>query len=316
MLQVFTSVHSSLKVGWPERHLKIVITDSQPFLDHHCYLLQFCQDLEIVISMEKSDLEPTQRAQYLRMLMDTIQERAYPLGSLVTRLWGAATSFLSLLSPIAKLWQQQLGHRPLWGISSSTGGLGCVHRQLRAHWSCVEEDLSKLVVSRYWRKNIKWGLQDEVLKAKFPLQWFIASLLFTNASQSGWEVHFQEVTAAREWSEMERDKHFTTGIERSPELFHCFSEQGDLSWYCLDVSQRFCDGMYQQAWGAVSGLFVNWHMGFLHGRRHTVNPWVSYIPGRQTMTEQLSHHNKTFPTKSSLPRIFDKICKVYERLIA
>ena len=41
-------------------------------LQHCQMLLQLCQDLRIVVNWEKSDLEPTQGAQYLEMLLDTI----------------------------------------------------------------------------------------------------------------------------------------------------------------------------------------------------------------------------------------------------
>ena len=53
----------------------LVSTESvPPLLQHREQLLQLCWDLGIVISWEKSDLESSSRGQYLRMLIDTIQD--------------------------------------------------------------------------------------------------------------------------------------------------------------------------------------------------------------------------------------------------
>ena len=53
----------------------LVIVESIPLLlQHPEQLLQCSQDLGIVINWEKSDLEPSSRAQYLGMRIDTIQK--------------------------------------------------------------------------------------------------------------------------------------------------------------------------------------------------------------------------------------------------
>ena len=41
---------------------------------HHQMLLQLCKDLGLVVNWEKSDLELTQRAQYLEMKLDHPRE--------------------------------------------------------------------------------------------------------------------------------------------------------------------------------------------------------------------------------------------------
>ena len=51
----------------------LVVAESVPhLLLHHNLLLQLCKDLGIVIIIEKSDLKPTSKAQYFRMLINTI----------------------------------------------------------------------------------------------------------------------------------------------------------------------------------------------------------------------------------------------------
>ena len=59
---------------------------------------------------EKSDLEPSSRAQYFGMLIDTIRERALWADSRIVRFWDLADNFLLLTSPPAKMWQPTQGH--------------------------------------------------------------------------------------------------------------------------------------------------------------------------------------------------------------
>ena len=85
--KVFQPLHSTLSLQqdtcleWAHRrgiHLLCYLDDwveSVPFLLGCQKLLHHCQDLGNVISLEKSDLEAANKAWYLRMLIDTIQER-------------------------------------------------------------------------------------------------------------------------------------------------------------------------------------------------------------------------------------------------
>ena len=55
----------------------LIIAESVPCLVKYWeFLLCLCQNLGIVINVEVSNLKPTNRAQYLMMLVDTIQERS------------------------------------------------------------------------------------------------------------------------------------------------------------------------------------------------------------------------------------------------
>ena len=84
----------------------LVITKLIPCLwKLHELLLQLCKDLEIVISVEKSD-RPN-KVQYLGMLIDTIQERVYMKDSSIrlpdSRMW---QKFLHPSSLPAKMWSR------------------------------------------------------------------------------------------------------------------------------------------------------------------------------------------------------------------
>ena len=64
----------------------LIIVESIPLL------LQYC-NLGIVINIEKSDLEPTSKSQYLRILIDTIQERVFLKDSQIIRFESWQTSY-------------------------------------------------------------------------------------------------------------------------------------------------------------------------------------------------------------------------------
>ena len=72
----------------PEVDDWLVIVDSVPqLLEHCCLLFQPCKDLEIIISRAKLDWESKHRTQYLRLLIDTIQNRLYQLDSQIVWFW-------------------------------------------------------------------------------------------------------------------------------------------------------------------------------------------------------------------------------------
>ena len=116
--QVFTSALPGVGVGLQEGdlislllrrlvcHGRVGPTPSGT-LQAHCLALS---GLRIVLIWEKSYLWPTNKAQYLEMLIDIIQERVYLTDSQITRFLNVVDKLLCLLSQLAKMWQQILGH--------------------------------------------------------------------------------------------------------------------------------------------------------------------------------------------------------------
>ena len=51
--------------------------------------------------MEKSDLEPSSKAQYIRLLMDIMREMVFLTDSRIVKFRGVADDFLSLSSPLS-----------------------------------------------------------------------------------------------------------------------------------------------------------------------------------------------------------------------
>ena len=76
-------------------------------------LLSVCHSLGIVINEEKSDLVPSQTANYLGMTIDTGAARIFPSRAQVKKFLSVAKTFCSMSAPSVQLWQVILGHLAL-----------------------------------------------------------------------------------------------------------------------------------------------------------------------------------------------------------
>ena len=73
-------------------------------------LLSLCHFLGIALNGEKSDLDPSQTANYLGMTIDTGAARIFPSLARVKKFLSVADAFCALSAPPAQLWQVLLGH--------------------------------------------------------------------------------------------------------------------------------------------------------------------------------------------------------------
>ena len=120
-------------------------------LEQCLLLLQFYQDLETAINLEKSYHEPAQKAKYLVMLVDTIWERVYSSDSWITRFQDVAARFLSPSEHLAKLWQQfrRLMSSLKWFIKCGKLRMRQVQSWLKAPWSCLKDSLASHLSTSY-----------------------------------------------------------------------------------------------------------------------------------------------------------------------
>ena len=152
----------------------------------------------MVIDLENSDLKPSSMAQYLGMLIDTIQEKVFPMYSWIVRFQDLTDKFLLLPTPPAKIWQQLLCHMASHGASQdvfssvatedllvSSSGQSC-----KASPSFQIVQAALLVASRIRRKGSSQEFLSRFLLQVPPL----CLLLFTNASSLGWGTCLQNLT--------------------------------------------------------------------------------------------------------------------------
>ena len=73
-------------------------------------LLSLCHSFRIVINEEKSDLVPSQTADYLGMTIDTGAAKIFPALARVEKFLSVVERFCALSAPPTQLWQVLLGH--------------------------------------------------------------------------------------------------------------------------------------------------------------------------------------------------------------
>ena len=129
---------------------RLVTAESIPsLLEYHKLLLQLSKDLGNVINFTKSDHKSTSKAQYLRMMTNTIQERVYPTDHQITRFKDVADKFRHLMSLSAKTWQQILDHTVdlKHFVPNDRVKMQSFQWQVKSLWTALLDDPAETVTS-------------------------------------------------------------------------------------------------------------------------------------------------------------------------
>ena len=174
-------------------------------------LVLFCHNLGIVINKEKSDLEPSQMANYLGMVIDTEAARVYPAVARVDKFLAVAERFLQLTNPHARLWQVLLGHLASLEKFVPHGRLRMRSLQwcLKQAWD-PQSDPPTLPVSMTSeaRQDLVWWMQRDRLLQGVPFGTPPSELhLYSDASRSGWGAHLLDREVSGVWTDEERLLH-------------------------------------------------------------------------------------------------------------
>ena len=162
----------------------MVIAESVSQLLHHqdC-LLQLCKDLELVINLEESDLKPTSKAQYLRMLIDTFQDRVC--------LADSRYQVPMVGRPVSSLHISTSEHVAADLEPHDYSGAVCFKRKGQDGFPTVAAEIILVVVdgpatsvpvSKVCKDSLKWWLQEGRGASGFPLQVPLPSFLYTDMS--------------------------------------------------------------------------------------------------------------------------------------
>ena len=122
-------------------------------------VLQFCQELGIVIYPQKSNLIPSQVVQYLGVVIDSTSFRASPSVERISRLRSTAAEFQSCASPTVSLWLSLLGVLSSLAHLVPGGRLRLWSLQLCLHRSSNRQDLeAPVLVSMECLHDLQWWL--------------------------------------------------------------------------------------------------------------------------------------------------------------
>ena len=173
-------------------------------------LLSVCRSLRIVIK-KKSDLIPSQMANYLGMTIDTGASRIFPSLVRVKKFLSVVETFCTTTAPPAQLWQVVLGHLASLErlVPRSRLQMRSLQWHLKTHWSPESDSPSFPVpLSREVREDLSWWMvRDHLLKGvRFGTP--APNLhLYSDASRSGWGAHLLDRVVSWVWSEQEKLLH-------------------------------------------------------------------------------------------------------------
>ena len=167
-------------------------------------LLSLCRSLGIVIN-EKSDLIPSQTANYLDMTIDTGAVRIFPSLARVEKFLSVAETFCTMTAAPVQLWQVVLGHLASLErlVPHSCLRMRSLQWHLKTHWS-PESDSPSLPVplSQEVREDLSWWMvRDHLLKGvRFGTP--APNLhLYSDAFRLGWGVHLLDRVVSGVWWE-------------------------------------------------------------------------------------------------------------------
>ena len=265
-----------------------------------------------MVNWEKSDFQPSNRVQYLGMMINTPFGRVFPSQAHLDCFWEVASSFLHLPSPPARMWQQLLGHMASLELFLPRGStcLRTLQWQLKDNWSLMVGDpASPIHLSQACVEVVQWWLQEDRWMSGVPLQVLPLSL-------SGWGPICS--IRRRRGSGQRRSPRNTNVLKmRAVELALAtllpqlagqsvvlMSDNASFVVYLRHqgstVSRRLC---------LMASVITQWT------ERHSVRLDSRYIPGNKNiLADQLSRPDQVFPTEwSLLPRVFEGICRIFGR---
>ena len=218
--QVFTRVFAAVSAWVHSRGILLllylddwlVLASSEAVARQHVReLLSLCHSLGIVINDEKSDLVPLQYAAYLGITIDTVAAKVFPTLAQVEKFLPVAEQFLTVTTPLARLWQVLLGHLSSLEKLVPHGRLRMRSLQwhLKTHWS-PESDPPDLPVPRSLEveEDLSWWMVRDRLLMGVPFGTLAPDLhLYLDASWSGWDAHLLDRSVSGVWSVQESSLH-------------------------------------------------------------------------------------------------------------
>ena len=168
-------------------------------------VLKTCHQLNILVNLQKSHLEPTRKATYLGMVLDSTISKVFPTQKRQDTLLSIIREFLSSVDQPAALWRSLLGH-----LSSLTqivpGGrlrMRALQFALRRQWDYLDDSI-RIPWDQSCRMDLDWWADPTHLGQGMPIQTFPPDLLlWTDASDEGWGAHLDQQFASGLWSARE-----------------------------------------------------------------------------------------------------------------
>ena len=281
-------------------------------------LIQVVQDLGFVINFEKSELEPTQKIDFLGYNFDLIQGKVFPTEKKLKILEKAVQDMEVVSQTTPRLLMSLIG---VLASLEKTIPMGRLHMHpfqwyLKTHWQYPQSLDLKIPVSNLLKSYLQWWKNPKNLEKGCPLHpQEHNTLIFTDASNQGWGTHLENLTVSGNWTDQEKLLHINVLELKAVFLALKSFQNRILDKRVLIATDNATVVSYLNKQGGTH----SWDMCLLVWRIMAYcNPRNILIRARHiqgclnVISDSLSRKDKIIQTEWSLhPQIFSLICKVW-----
>ena len=173
-------------------------------------LIHTIQELGFVINLGKSELEPTQKIDFLGYHFDLIQGKVFPTEKKLKILERSVQDMEIASQTTPRLLMYLIGVLASLEKTIPMDGLHMRPFQwyLKTNWQYPQSLDLKIPVSNLLKKHLQWWKDPKNLKMGCPLHpQEHNTLIFTDASNQGWGAHLENMTVSGKWTDQEKLLH-------------------------------------------------------------------------------------------------------------
>ena len=281
-------------------------------------LLRTVQELGFVINFEKSELEPTQKIDFLGYHFDLLQGKVFPTEKKLKILAKAVQDMEVVSQTTPRLLMSLIG---VLASLEKTVPMGRLHMRpfqwyLKTHWQYPQSLDLKIPVSNLLKSFLQWWKNPKNLEKGCPLHpQEHNTLIFTDASNQGWGAHLENLTVSGNWTDQEKLLHINVLELKAVFLALKSFQNRILDKRVLIATDNATVVSYLNKQGGTH----SWDMCLLVWRILAYcNPRNILIRARHiqgclnVIADSLSRKDKIIQTEWSLhPQMFSRICKVW-----
>ena len=268
--------------------------------------LSLLQQLGLIVNLKKSDLTPNQVVEFVGVLYNLQEGRAYPPPKRVEKIKTHIQDFLLNSQKTAGNWVSLLG---LLGSVTDQVPLGRLHTRplqfhLKAHWSlCSQTKLTPVPVTQEMKEHLQWWINTTALEVGVPLQQFTAeATIFTDASTEGWGAHCNGEEIAGKW-DLQHNKHSNLlEMKATIQALKFFGPRLQNKQILIATDNTTVLAYINHQGGTKSSSLMEETTSLFEvARKHQIILRARHIPGRlNVLADKLSRENQVLPTEWSL----------------
>jgi len=282
-------------------------------------VLELLDQLGLMINLEKSELTPSQHIEFVGVLYDLAEGRAFPPQTRVDKITARLQDFQRSSYKSAKEWMSLVG---ILGSVTDQVPLGRLHVRplqfhLQEHWNLGKSPSTLIPVTEEIKYQLKWWTRSDALVIGVPLQQFAAQeTIFTDASTSGWGAHWNGVEIAGKWP-VSHQRHSNV-LEMQAVVFALekFGEELERKQVLVASDNTTVIAYINHQGGTRSISLMNeTRKLFQVAEKFGITLRARHIPGRlNVLADRLSRENQVLPTEWAMhPEVLKQIWEIWWR---